>query len=231
MSLRSLFLSLFLLASTCTISQERGAMAKFNYGIKAGFHAVTYDDPSFDIDGYRFDKNCIHSNKIGYTITPFARVTYKRFYLQTEAVLGITHHSFDFLDSNTTDEGFEPNSTVYNLKTYCAQIPLLFGYNFVDQKLFAMSFFTGPKAKFIFTAHSEQEFIHFNDSSLEEVLKKNCYYWEFGLGVKIDKVFFDFVYDLGLSDASQYIISNRKVNIYSTSRRDNVLSFSVGMIF
>ena len=97
--------------------------------------------------------------------------------------------------------------------------------------MFGMSVFTGPRTKFIFTSHNKQEFKHFDDNTLHEVLCKKCYYWEIGLGVKIDKVFFDFVYDIGLSDASRYIVSEKDGRKFKSSRRDNVLSFSVGLIF
>lgn len=223
---------LFAILSLSAVAQNKEKNHEFNIGVKAGFHALTYNDPEFNINGYTFDSDCIHSNKIGYTVTPFLRVTYKRLYLQTEAMLGVTRHSFDFKD--TPKEGNEeitPNSTEYNLKTYSLQIPILLGYDFVSQKKFGMSMFTGPRTKFIFTSRTNQEFKHFNDDSLEEVICKKVYYWEFGLGVKIDKVFFDFAYDLGLSDASRYIISRKTGNKYKSSRRDSVLSFSVGMIF
>lgn len=223
---------LFTILSLSAVAQDKEKNHEFNIGLKAGFHALTYNDPDFRIDGYTFDSDCIHSNKIGYTVTPFLRATYKRFYLQTEAMFGVTRHSFDFKDTpRESNEEITPNSTVYNLKTYSLQIPILFGYNFVSQNKFGMSMFTGPRTKFIFTSRTNQEFKHFNDDSLEEVICKIVYYWEFGLGVKIDKVFFDFAYDLGLSDASKYIISRKTGNKYKSSRRDSVLSFSVGMIF
>ena len=232
MRLKTLLLFILLSTPLYTHSQESRKKPEFNIGIKAGFHALTYNDPEFDIDGYKFDKNCIHSNKIGYTITPFARITYKSLYIQSEATFGVTYHSFDFNDSKRNSDGnFVPNNTVYNLRTYSAQIPILVGYNFVDRSKFGMSVFTGPRTKFIFSSRSRQEFKHFNDATLEEVLCKKVYYWEVGLGVKIDKVFFDFAYDIGLSDASKFIKSNATGKTFNSSRRDNVLSFSVGMIF
>ena len=66
---------------------------------------------------------------------------------------------------------------------------------------------------------------------LEEVLEKKIYYWGVGLGVKIYNVFFDFVYDLGLTDPSKFIRAPKVRKEFSTKRRDNILSFSVGIIF
>ena len=227
---------ILLLLPCCITAQEKGKEKKpkaiFNAGFKAGFQAITYNDPEFNIDGYTYNKSTIQSNKIGYSIAPFFRLSYGRLYLQTDAAFGITRHSFDFTDSNTaTIENIVPNSTVYELKTYCLQVPLLIGYDVLKKDGYGMSIFTGPRTKFIFTAQSEQKFKHFAYEGLEEVLNDKVYYWEIGLGVKIYNVFFDFVYDLGLTDTSKQIISEKEGKAFSIKHRDNILSFSVGMIF
>lgn len=203
---------------------------KFNYGAKAGFQAIAYNNPVFEIDGYEFDSNTLHSNKIGYTIAPFVRLTRNRVYVQSECVFGIARHSFDF-NSTSDEENIIPNEITYNLRTICLQVPIVFGYNIINDKKYVMSLFTGPKTKFVFTSHSKQEFEHFEYYDLEEVLKKRCYYWEIGLGVKIGHVFFDFVYDWGITKASEYIVSEIESRKFRSDRRDNILSFSVGMIF
>jgi hypothetical protein len=205
---------------------------RFNVGMKAGFQAVTYNDPEFEIEGYEFDTNNIQSNKIGYAISPFARMTFGKFYLQTEATFGITNHSFDFHDVQLPEDAiFKPNNIIYNLTTYCMQVPILVGYNFIQQDGCGLGVFTGPRTKFVFTSMSDQQFEHFKYEDLEEVLKDKTYYWEIGLGIKIYRVFLDLTYDIGLTKASSHIISKSAGKTFTSNRRDNVLSFSVGFIF
>lgn len=212
-------------------AQEKGKV-HYNIGMKAGFQAVTYNDPDFGIDGYRFDTNNIQSNKIGYALSLFARVTKSKFFLQTEGTFGISNHSFDFHDEPVnTEENFIPNNTVYDLKTYCLQVPILFGYNVVQKGRYGLSLFTGPRTKFIFTSMSQQQFKHFYYEELEEVLADKVYFWEIGMGIKISRVFLDITFDAGLNKAASHIISHSDGKIFSSSRRDNVLSFSVGFIF
>lgn len=212
-------------------AQEKGKV-HYNIGMKAGFQAVTYNDPDFGIDGYRFDTNNIQSNKIGYALSLFARVTKSKFFLQTEGTFGISNHSFDFHDEPVnTEENFIPNNTVYDLKTYCLQVPILFGYNVVQKGRYGLSLFTGPRTKFIFTSMSQQQFKHFYYEELEEVLNNKVYFWEIGMGIKISRVFLDITFDAGLNKAASHIISHSDGKIFSSSRRDNVLSFSVGFIF
>lgn len=233
MGIRSL-LTITLIAAIpfLATAQEGDGKVRFNIGIKAGFQAVTYNDPEFDIDGYKFDTNNIQSNKIGYALSVFARVTKNKFYLQTEGTFGITNHSFDFQDIHeSTDGSFIPNNTVYDLKTYCIQVPILFGYNFVESGRYGMSIFTGPRTKFIFTSLSEQNFKHFRYEKLEEVLNDKNYYWEIGLGIKISRVFLDITFDTGLNKVASHILSHDDGKVFTSNRRDNILSFSVGFIF
>ena len=224
-----LLLSLPLFAHAQGKEKEK---VSFNAGIKAGFQAVTYNDPEFKIDGYIFDTNNIQSNKIGYAISPFARITKGRCYLQTEVTFGITNHSFDFHDENiAVDENFTPNPTVYDLRTYSLQVPILFGVNILEGERYCMSIFTGPRTNFTLSSLTQQNFKHFKYEHLEEVLNDKNYYWEIGLGIKISRVFLDITFDAGINKASSHIISHNDGKTFTSSRRDNILSFSVGFLF
>ena len=212
-------------------AQEKDKV-QFNVGIKAGFQAATYSHAEFDIEGYKFDTNNIQSNKIGYAFSLFARVTKNKFYLQTEGTFGITNHSFVFQNKQENIDGsFIPNNTVYDLRTYCIRIPILLGYNFIERGRYGMSVFTGARTKFILTSLNEQNFKHFEYGNLEEILNDRNYYWEFGLGIKIGRVFLDITFDAGLNGTSSHIISHEDGRIFKSNRRDNTLSFSVGFIF
>ena len=230
MNIRSLILLAALIFPCSFVAQEKEQQLKFNFGAKVGFQAIAYNNPEFEIEGYEFDSNTLHSNKIGYTVAPFARLTKDKLYVQAETVFGIARHSFDFKATDNSNS-LIPNQTTYNLRTICLQVPIVVGYHIIQEGKYQMSLFTGPKTKFVFTAHSNQEFKHFKYENLEEVLKKRCYYWEIGLGVKIGYVFFDFIYDWGITKASEYIISTTDNRKFRSDRRDHIFSFSVGMIF
>lgn len=221
----ALFIALF---SQILYAQEKSGI-KFNYGIKAGFQAVTYNHNSFCIDGYNFNDNTIQSDKIGYTINPFMRFTWKHFYFQTEGAIGITRHKFDFIPQETSLLG--DANPEYRLTTYCMQVPLLLGYNFIDQENYGMSVFTGTRTKFIFTSRSKQEFSDFKYEGLEEELTTPVYYWEIGLGVRIYNVFFDVTYDWGFIESKNVITDKESGREFLSKRSDNILSFTVGFIF
>ena len=229
--MRCLIIALMVAFPLLSTAQTKGKV-RFNAGVKAGFQAVTYNDPEFEIEGYKFDTNNIQSNKIGYAFSAFARITKNKFYLQTEGTFGITNHSFDFQDEQeNTDGNFIPNNTVYDLRTYCIQVPILFGYNIIQRGRYGWSLFTGPRTKFILKSLSQQRFKHFRYEHLEEILNDKNYYWEVGMGIKISRVFLDITYDVGLNKSASHIVSHDDGKIFASSRRDNILSFSVGFIF
>lgn len=223
---------LILLSLSLGLTAQEKRKVQFNYGIKAGFQAVTYNDPEFEIDGYVFDTDNIQSNRIGYAISPFVRLTKNKFFIQTEATFGITNHSFDFHDE--VEPGMEdivPNKTVYDLRTYCIQVPILFGYNIIEYDKYSMSLFTGPRTKFILNSLTEQDFKHFKYENLEEILSSKAYFWEAGLSIKMSRVFIDITYDVGLNVSTSHILSHDDGKTFKSERRDNVLSFSVGFLF
>lgn len=220
---------LFLILFPCLIHSQEKDIYRFNFGIKAGVHALTYNDPEFWIEGYDFNSSDnIQSRKIGYTVSAFVRYTFHRFYLQTEATLGLTQHNFEFKEMNDGHQA--SGNSAYELRTLCIQAPLLFGYNFIDQRVFGMSVFTGPRAKQLLTSHCRQEFSNFKHKGLKEVLNRTTYYWEVGLGVKIGNVFFDFTYDISINNSSKYLESSETGDRFKSSRNENILSFSIGFI-
>lgn len=213
--------------------EEPQSKTKFNVGLKVGFHAATYNSTEFEIEGYTYDDGRIQSNKIGYSVSPFIRFSKNRFYVQTEATMCLSRHLFEFNESlpDNAVQSAPINKPQYKLTTYCMHVPLLVGYNFVKSEPYGMSFFTGPKAKFVFTSQDKQEFMHFKYDDLEESINPVSYYWEFGLGVYISNFCFDFIYDIGLNSNTNGISSAGGKKKFYSKRSDNLLSFSVGIIF
>ena len=133
--LKPFIIAIALLTCAASLSaQEKHRGLRVNYGIKAGVQAITYNGTDFSIKGYDFNENTIQSNKIRYTINPFIRVTFDEFYLQSEAGFGTTLHTFDFIEENATEPILSANVPKYELTTYCIQVPILLGYNFISYR-------------------------------------------------------------------------------------------------
>ena len=82
MKYRNLFAALIMLLICVTAgAQDRKEPLRINYGVKAGFQAITYNSIDFDIAGYSFNDNTIQSDKVGFFVAPFIRFTKNNFYL------------------------------------------------------------------------------------------------------------------------------------------------------
>lgn len=227
---RLIMLYMLLCSFTLLMAQQRKEPElKVNTGIKLGFHAATYNSTDFQIDGYEYDDRVIQSNKIGYSIAPFIRLTYKKVYLQTETGLSISRYYFEFNEKGNGDS--QSLIPTYETTTYCLQVPLLFGYDFLQSGAYGMSVFTGPKTRFVFTSQDKQKFNNFEYTGMHEMLKKTVFYWEIGLGVNIANFYFDFIYDVGLSNNTDGIRCNSLGKTFYAKRSDNMLNFSVGIMF
>lgn len=102
-----------------------------------------------------------------------------------------------------------------------------------------MAIFGGPKLRYIWNKKSEITFENFNIDNLHEKLYPFNVSLTIGTAVTISRIFFDFRYDIGLHNISRKITEHNTALTDDTApqnelrfqRRDNVLSFSLGLIF
>ena len=100
---------------------------------------------------------------------------------------------------------------------------------------YGMSFYLGPKAKFVHTDYSKHTFDNFPYKHIKESIYPINFSIMFGVGINISRVFFDFSLEYGLHNISQGIEATDNNNDINTGsivfdRRKNVLSFSIGFI-
>ena len=105
-----------------------------------------------------------------------------------------------------------------------------------------MSIFAGPKLRYLWGKHNEITFKNFDQKGIHEKLYPFNVSAVIGVGVNISRIFFDFRYDIGLHNISKRI-SYKPVydenageevplaNQIRFHRRENVLSFSLGVFF
>ena len=216
---------LFLFISCALNAQDK---FKVNTGFKAGVQANTYQQTEFTLEGYNYNKKS-QNTRIGYTLSGFLRLSKGRPYIQTEGIFSIDKYNFSFEpESNFTNE--ENSIARYKLTTYAIDVPLLFGYNFVNSHPYKMSVFTGPKAKFLLTSLSDQSFEDFPFSTAKENLAPLTFSWILGLEVNIANICFDFTYQLGLNNTSNYITIPETGERFLFNRNVDVLGFSLGVI-
>ena len=223
----TLFILLFLVPLTM-VAQEK-EKTEFTTGFKAGVQASTYQSTSFNLEGYNYNNKSLNT-RIGYTFSTFFRLSKGRPYIQTEGIFSIDKHNFSFEHNETqTEPSVDTGIPKYRLTTYSIKVPLYIGYKFVDSKPYTMGVFTGPKAKFLFTSMSRQQFSNFDFTNAKEYLDPLTYSWVIGLEVGISNLCFDFIYEVGMNNASEYIYIPESDKKFKFNRKLNTLSFSLGV--
>ena len=209
---------------------------KINVGIKGGFNSSMYFTSRLELDGERME-DVQNNYKVGYFAAMFFRVHMKRHFIQPEIMYNIYKGEIAFNKNqnkeNTLPELAKLNSTIHSL-----ELPILYGYSFVKSRPYGMALFIGPKLEYVWKHKTSEEFEGFGYSGIKEELHPINISSVIGLGVNIANIFFDFRYEIGLTNISKSIIYEKDTDgIMSQekgifiNRHRNVLSFSLGVIF
>ena len=216
---------------------ERPNNRKVNFGIKAGFNSSMFLVSDLKINDVTIDE--IQNNyKLGYFGAFFMRINMKKHFIQPEISYNINkcEISFDKLGSQHPD--IEPDYASVNSTIHSIDLPILYGYNIVKQGPYGMSIFAGPKLRYLWNKQNKITFDNFDQQGINEELYPFNISAVIGVGVNISRIFFDFRYEQGLHNISKSVTYDHidtegkpGVNNIVFRRRDNVLSFSLGIMF
>ena len=208
-----------------------------NFGIKAGFNSSMFLVSNFKIKDVTIDE--LQNNfQIGYFGSFFMRFNLKKHFLQPEISynVGRCEITFDKLGSQHPD--IEPDYASIESTIHSLDIPLLYGFNVVKEGPYGMSIFVGPKLRYIWGQKNTITFDNFDQKGIKEELHPLNINAVVGVSVNISQIFFDFRYEQGLSNISKSVSYDSvkpdgkpEVNDIIFHRRDNVLSFSLGVMF
>lgn len=227
---RQIIVILAIFCCVITYAQQRKEPL-INYGVKAGFSSTIYDIIDLQINTFPINDYTAKS-EISSFFTAFARFNLKKHYIQTEISYNISNYSI-FFPANQWNSGADDTElSIISTKVNGIEIPLYYGYHIMKSGPYGMSFYIGPKAKFVLADHSNHTFENFPYSDVEEKIYPINFSMMLGLGISISPVFFDFSFEYGLHNISQDI-STTETDIAGIifNRRKNVLSFSIGFIF
>ena len=213
-----------------------------NYGVKGGFTSALFLISDFYINGTQVGQ--VQNNyKLGYFASIFMRINFGRHFLQPEVSYNINRSNITFNKPNNNPGNIENillqeasiTSTIHSI-----DIPVIYGYNIIKEGPYGMAVFGGPKLRYIWKHKSDTEFGNFDQTNIVETLHPFNASFVIGVAVNISNVFFDFRYDLGLHNISKRVdytpatLENSDVADNAQilfKRRDNVLSFSLGVMF
>ena len=206
-------------------------------GIKAGFNSSMFFSDELSIGGEKIE-DLQNNYKVGYFAALFCRFNLKEHhFLQTELSYNVSKGSVSIPNTLANSELIPDNALIKSMIT-SFDLPILYGYKFVDVPPYGMAFFMGPKIAYIWDKQTKNEFSDFYQQEIHERFRPWAYSAVGGLAVNVSNIFFDFRYEIGLNNMTKDITYNQTLTEspynekkISIKRRRNLLSFSVGVIF
>lgn len=205
------------------------------YGVKGGFSSTIYEVQQLSVMHQPITEHTAHS-EISSFYTAFMRLNINRHYLQTECSYNISRYSLSFSTNQWDPNAGPQEQSSITTKIDGLEVPLYYGYHILKEGPYGMSFYIGPKAKFVLTEYSSHSFEKFPYKFIDESIHPVNFSLMVGLGISISPVFFDFSFEYGLHNISRNFITadsdnNIEAGSFVFNRRKNVLSFSIGFIF
>ena len=237
-----LFVILLMLVALPIVAQQRDLKdyagdKKVNFGVKGGFNSSMMLISHLSVDGQNIS-NIQNEYKIGYFASLFMRINFDRHFLQPELSYNINQCEINFSAPKTDDLIATPHQYAISSRISCFELPILYGYNFVKEGPYQMAVFGGPKIRYFWDKHSENQYHNFYQTSIREEMYPLNLSLTMGIAVTISRIFFDFRYDIGLHNISKKLeySPNNLVDVPGDEqirfhRRYNTLSFSLGLYF
>ena len=207
-----------------------------NFGVKGGFTASLFLVSDFSINGQEITE--VQNNyKIGYFASVFMRINFDRHFIQPEISYNVSMGSVS-VSNSLANSALLPENALVKTKVTSIDLPILYGYKFIDVHPYGMAFFVGPKVAWSWKQQTENEYSGFYQQAIRETGYPFNYSAVAGLGVNVSNVFFDFRYEIGLHNLTRSIDFDRQAteapyneSMIIVRKRRNVMSFSVGVIF
>lgn len=222
------------------VAQEHSRMErinnkKVNFGFRAGFNSSMYLVSDFKINDVTIKE--IHNTtfKIGYYGTAFARLNFEKHYLQPELSYQVSRCEITFDKLGSQHPNIDPNYATIHSKIHSLEMPVLYGYNIIKEGPYGLSVFGGAKVKFLWNNMNRITFENFDQKDIKEELYPITLSVTAGVAVNISNVFFDFRYEQGLRNISKSVtyadMESSESGRMTLNRRENILSFSLGIMF
>lgn len=215
-----------------------------NFGAKGGFTSSLFLVSDLILNG-RIINEVQNNYKIGFFGSFFMRINFGRHFLQPEISYTINRCNITFEKPlpEEAQEGSMPEMASITSSIHSFEVPVIYGYNIIKEGPYSLAIFGGPKIRYIWDKKSKVTFENFDQQNIKEDLYPFNLSLTTGVAVTISRIFFDFRYDMGLHNISkrisyQAVVNGGDINEISAPadqirfhRRDNVLSFSLGVFF
>ena len=187
------------------------AQGPLDFGIKVGMNLASL--PTTNTDS--IVSSVTTKSMYGYQAGIFLRITIKKFIIQPEVYFSLK--GGDITYKLAPDSASVVNSITKKVRLYNVDIPIMIGYNIVDNALFKFRAMAGPVASI-----NLDKTIDINTAGVHADLGKtdlNTIMWNIqaGLGIDLWKITLDVRYEFGLNELNKGATEQTKSNSYMVS--------------
>ena len=140
---------------------------RFNLGVKAGFNSSKFFTDEISINGKELEL-AQNNYKVGYFAAVCCRFNMKKHhFIQPEFSCNITQGSVSIPSTLANSEILKENALIKRRMT-TLDLPILYGYKFIDVHPYGMAFFVGPKVTWVWEKHCSTECTGFRQQEIKE---------------------------------------------------------------
>lgn len=211
----------------------------FNFGAKVGFNATLPIVNGLEVDGNTVKAFHVQY-RVGYLAALFCRINVERFFIQPSLAWhhaeGEVYFSLPEAEGDAaTNPTYDASANSLAFQSRSLEVPVMVGYHLVRQGPYGLSLMIGPKLKYRYKASydahiagSYSTFPHHDDPFGVNLST--------GVGVSIGRLFFDVIYEFGLSQTvwnheEEEVLPASFPHTVRIDKRTNVMSFSLGFLF
>jgi len=212
-----------------TENQSFAQFDRLNYGFKVGLNALSTTRYNTYYAGDTTSGGS-YTNKNGYLVSAFFRVNYNKLFLQPEVTWNYHQQNCGFMipDANNSNTYL---SRALDINMDALNTNLLLGYSIIKDEPYSFGAYLGASLKWTYKIRYEINDGH-KYSGRSDFF---CYAGIVGFSINISKLYFDFRYELNQPDTNLDFsnipgIPEAYRGVF-LEKNENILSFSVGMMF
>lgn len=194
------------------------AQGPFTFGIKVGMN-VAKMPTSFKGDSMsNGDKitDIVNNNMYGYQAGVFVRISLKKILIQPEVYFSVKGGDLTY-DLTKHDSASVVNSITKKVRISNIDIPIMFGYSFIDNALFKLRVMAGPVASLMVKKDIEIKREGIKEDFGKSDLNGLLWSIQFGAGIDVWKLTLDARYELSLNEISKETAEKMKSRAFLLS--------------
>ncbi|MDR0799518.1 MAG: PorT family protein [Dysgonamonadaceae bacterium] len=203
-------------------------IATINVGLRVGINALAINHDKVYLEDLLLSGSS-YQNKVGYHLCGFLRFNLDNVFIQPELSGDIYRKTFSFAIPGTDETVSLPFSL--SDKSYVASISSLIGYTIQKDGPFLINVYLGPSMKYLYRSEYDLN----SNASFTDKEPYYRYTGIVGFSFNVSKVHFDLRYEINLTDSNIHFDDQidlpDALKQISLKKSENVLSFSIGVMF